>query len=123
VLVVDDEPLIGRSLRRILAPQHRVEVAGTVDEALQLLEEKPGGQGFGVILCDLMMPDRTGIDLYEELQRARPELAKRLVFMTGGAFTPKASEFLSHFAGRRLEKPMDAAVVRRVVADVLAWAA
>jgi len=123
VLVVDDEPLIGRSLRRILAPQHQVEIASNVAEALELLDKAGSGRDYGVILCDLMMPDRNGIELYEQLLRERPELAGRMVIMTGGAFTPGASEFLSKFSGRRLEKPVDAAAVRRVVADMLARAA
>jgi DNA-binding NtrC family response regulator len=83
----------------------------------------PFGADFGVILCDLRMPNRTGIDLYEELKRKDPSMAKRLVIMTGGAFTPRANELLGQFAGRRLDKPVDASAVRRVVADVLAQAA
>ena len=121
VLVVTDEPLIGRSLRRMLAPQHQVEVAGDVPGALQMLGRGEGA--FEVILCDLMMPGHTGVELYEALKVAHPGLAERLVLMTGSAFAPRTSELLGRFSGRRLEKPVDAAAVRRVVADVLEKAA
>lgn len=45
---------------------------------------------FDVILCDLMMPDTTGMDLHHELVRIAPDQVDRMVFMTGGAFTAKA---------------------------------
>src|SRR5262249_27705246 len=52
------------------------------------------GERYDIILCDLMMPEMTGMDLYEELTRAVPSQAERMIFMTGGAFTPRARSFL-----------------------------
>ena len=47
-----------------------------------------------MILCDLMMPEMTGMDLYDELAPRAPAQAERIIFMTGGAFTAARAEFL-----------------------------
>jgi DNA-binding NtrC family response regulator len=61
--------------------------------------------GFDVVLCDLMMPDVSGMDLYERVAEARPELAARFVFVTGGAFTERARAFVDRVGLPVLEKP------------------
>ena len=112
VLVVDDELLLARSLKRLLAPEHDVESAGSGREALALLAD---GRRFDVILCDLMMPDLSGMDLHAELSRTSPELAARMVFLTGGAFSPSAREFLERVPNPRVEKPFNLEELKRVV--------
>ncbi|BDG10868.1 hypothetical protein AMPC_39810 [Anaeromyxobacter paludicola] len=104
VLVVDDEPLIGRSVRRMLAG-HDVEVLTDGREALVRLL---AGERFDLVLCDLMMPELTGMALEEKLRELVPEACAAMVYMTGGAFTPAARDFL---AGGRcyLEKPFQSA--------------
>jgi PAS domain S-box-containing protein len=105
ILVVDDEVMIGTSLRRILSRKHYdVTVCTGGREALTLLA-KPSD--FQIILCDMMMPDVSGMDLYEELIRTAPAIAKRMVFMTGGIFTPRAKDFLDQVPNHRLDKPID----------------
>jgi DNA-binding NtrC family response regulator len=63
-----------------------------------------------------MMPDMTGMDLYAEVARRHPGVERRFIFMTGGAFTPRATEFLAQVANRRLEKPFETAVLKAAVA-------
>jgi PAS domain S-box-containing protein len=105
ILVVDDEVMIGTSLRRILSRKHYdVAVCTGGREALDLLA-KPSD--FQIILCDMMMPDVSGMDVYEELMRTAPDIARRMVFMTGGVFTPRAKTFLDEVPNHRLEKPID----------------
>jgi FixJ family two-component response regulator len=58
-----------------------------------------------------MMPEMSGIDLHEALARVAPSLAARMVFLTGGAFTPRASEFLGTVRNRFLDKPFDYAAL------------
>lgn len=111
VLVVDDEPAIGMALRRILRG-HEVTVFATVKEALELLAS---GKQFDVIFSDLMMPQMTGMDFYHELKRRSPDDAARMVFVTGGAFTPVAAEFLDQIGNERIEKPFSPAAVRDLV--------
>jgi two-component system, cell cycle sensor histidine kinase and response regulator CckA len=115
ILVIDDEPLVGRSLKRHLAPRYDVEAVTRGREAIdRAIDER-----YDVILCDLMMPDVSGADVYAEVTAARPELADRFIFMTGGAFTAKGREFLQAVSAPVLAKPFDLpildATVRRVV--------
>ncbi len=112
VLVVDDDPMIGKTLGRGLDDEHDVTVVTDGEQALDLLL---GGRWFDVILCDLMMPNVTGIDLYAELSRARPEIVDRIVFMTGGAFTPAGRSFLASVPNQRLEKPFASESLRAIV--------
>jgi CheY-like chemotaxis protein len=112
ILVVDDEELVLRSVERLLAKEHDVVAIAAAKEALALCAS---GAKFDLILCDLMMPEMTGMDLYAELSRVAPEQASRMVFLTGGAFTPKAWTFLSKVAGEHIEKPFSPAALRATV--------
>ena len=87
VLIVDDEVVFANSLRRMLSREHDVTVANSGRAALELLR---AGERFDVILCDLMMPEITGMDVHAQLLQLSPEQADRMIFMTGGAFTPAA---------------------------------
>ncbi|MFO0647893.1 MAG: ATP-binding protein [Polyangiales bacterium] len=117
VLVIDDEPAIGAMICRALGRQLDVRSTTRAAEALRWVSE---GQRFDVIFCDLMMPDMTGMDLHAELQRVAPELADRVVFVTGGAFTQRARDFLDAVPNARLEKPFDLRSVQAIVRDRVA---
>ena len=113
VLVVDDEALVGRSIRRALRG-HDVQVLSSGKEAIQMLTDvQPPTHD--VVFCDLMMPEFSGMDVFEAVQRARPDVAKRFVFMTGGAFTPRARRFLESTENEWLEKPFDISQIRAMV--------
>ncbi len=103
ILVIDDEPLVAELLRRLLAAEHDVVVATSGREALTTLETSP----FDAIVCDVMMPGMTGMELYAALSSKNEELAKSIVFMTGGAFVPRVAEFLSAIDNPKIEKPFD----------------
>ncbi len=102
VLVVDDEPMIGRVLEIALQREHDVTSVHSAESALTLLER---GDAFDVILCDLSMPGMGGREFYERLRSTRPEIAARIVFMSGGARSAEDARFLSSMASRRLDKP------------------
>jgi PAS domain S-box-containing protein len=116
VLVVDDEPPLAQSLRRTLGREHDVVAVSSGRAALDLVAR---GERFDVILCDLMMPEITGMDLSERLAREAPDAARALVFMTGGAFTPRAREFLDDPSRRYIEKPFDLETLRSLVRDLV----
>lgn len=108
VLVVDDEPMVARSVARILSGEHDVTALTSSREALRRAE---AGERWDLVLCDLMMPELSGMELSRRLAGAAPELAGRMVFLTGGAFTPESQAFLA--AGRTwLEKPIDPGLLR-----------
>lgn len=83
VLVVDEERSIGVLLGRVLTG-HDVTIACSADEALGLIAS---GRAFDVILSDIMMPGKSGIELYAELEATSPEHSERVVFISGGAFS------------------------------------
>ena len=112
ILVVDDEPALGVAIRRILAGEHDVTVLTAASEAREVVAR---GDRFDVILCDLMMPKMTGMDLHAEFTVLAPDQAERMVFVTGGAFTEKARRFLGTVPNIRLEKPFDTAGLRALI--------
>jgi nitrogen-specific signal transduction histidine kinase/CheY-like chemotaxis protein len=117
ILIIDDEPLLGQTLRFAFQDKHDVEVAASGREALDRLAKDAT---FDLVLCDLMMPDVSGEHVYRAVSENSPGLLPRFVFMTGGAFTERAQEFLAHFAGRQLEKPFNIDEVEALLADLSA---
>jgi PAS domain S-box-containing protein len=117
VLVVDDDRMVGAAVRRSLAAHHDVEVLASGQEALDRLL---GGARYDVIICDLMMPTVTGPELYAQLSTFSPEQAKKVIFLTGGAFTPAARNFLDDVPNARLDKPFDVGRLRELVNERVA---
>ncbi len=113
VLIVDDERLVGEAIARALSEESDVDVVTDAKHALARIAK---GDRYDVILCDLMMPVMTGMDLYAEVVRVAPKLVGRLVFMTGGAFTPRARAFLESVGNPCLEKPLDTSRLRSIIA-------
>jgi CheY-like chemotaxis protein len=74
-----------------------------------------GDQAFDLILCDMMMGGMSGVDLHEWLLSTHPALASKLVFITGGAFTPREREHLNKVCNLRIEKPFNVANFKRIV--------
>jgi CheY-like chemotaxis protein len=112
VLIVDDELALAKALGRALAAEHDVTVLTNAKEALSQLTS---GERFDVILCDLMMPEMTGMDLHAELGKQAPDHVDRMVFMTGGAFSLSARSFLDQVPNQRFEKPLDIQNLRAAV--------
>jgi len=112
ILILDDEELILKTIQQLLAPDHEVIVAMSGQAGRAILEHD---QAFDVILCDMMMPEMTGMALHEWLAMRHPELAAKVVFLSGGAFTPKVAVYLASVANLRLDKPIDAADLQRLV--------
>jgi CheY-like chemotaxis protein len=112
VLIVDDDPLICSFISRTLTQEHDVTVFHSARDALTCLER---GERFDVILCDMMMPVVTGMDFYERLSQAGDQHAARIIFLTGGTFSARASEFLETVSNARLEKPFSLKGLRAIV--------
>jgi len=70
-----------------------------------------------------MMPDVSGAAVYESVKQTHPELVSRFVFMTGGAFTERAREFLEQHRGAQLEKPFNINDVERILRQITASSA
>jgi PAS domain S-box-containing protein len=119
VLIIDDEPTMCRSLQSLLRDRHDVSSAPGAAEALRALSS---GTSYDLFLCDLMMPGITGMELFAQLERDRPGLEKKMIFMTGGAFTAEARAFLGRCSNLRLQKPFSAEELEAAIQQVLARA-
>jgi two-component system, cell cycle sensor histidine kinase and response regulator CckA len=117
ILAVDDEALLLTAYRRMMRRFHDIETAAGGREAQSLLERD--GR-FDVILCDLLMPYFSGMDLYQEVRARWPGLTRRFIFLTGGAFTPAARRFLEESGCTWIEKPIDPDLLLRMIGDKLA---
>jgi PAS domain S-box-containing protein len=112
VLVVDDEPTVARSIQRMLDGDHDVVVVHDTETALERLSSQP----FDLVLCDVVMPGRDGIALWNEVVRDHPAYARKFLFLTGAAVNPRVAAFLAGQPNRWLEKPFDVAELLRLVA-------
>jgi PAS domain S-box-containing protein len=113
ILIIDDETAFADVLRDALSERHQVSVARSGREGIDvLLEREPPD----LILCDVMMPDITGLGVFEVVSEQRPALAQRFVFMTGGAVTERAREMLEFTDRPVLDKPFAQDDVARVLA-------
>ncbi|WP_426755465.1 MASE1 domain-containing protein [Myxococcus sp. Y35] len=119
VLVVDDEPRLAQSMRLLLEPFHDVVTATRGGEALALVD---AGHRFDVILCDLQMPETDGAAVYQHLCVHAPDQAARVVFISGGAYTPESRAFIDTVPARVLEKPVRPEVLMATVKAAMAAA-
>jgi CheY-like chemotaxis protein len=116
IIVIDDDPALLATVRRALASLHDVEIFSSGRAAIERLR---GGDPVDVILCDLIMPELGGAEVYAEIERTIPDLCSRIIFSTGGAFTEQARNFLGSVGNRQLEKPFDVPHLRAIVQEAL----
>jgi PAS domain S-box-containing protein len=110
VLVIDDDKVLGNAFRMTLAREFDVRVVASGSEALSVLADDGT---FDFIFCDLMMPEMSGMDVFAELLRRQPEVAEKVLFMTGGVYSPEVRAFIARVPNRCLQKPFDPALVIR----------
>ena len=102
ILAVDDEALLLKAYRRMLGEAHDLVIALGGHEALGVLEKDTA---FDVVLCDLQMPEMSGMELHAAVGERYPALASRFVFVTGGAFSGDARRFLEESVPAVIQKP------------------
>lgn len=116
VLIVDDEPRLGRSLAIVLGDDVEPVVVDSAESAMEVLTSDPAIE---VILCDLMMPGVSGMDLHSWVKDRLPGLAPRMIFMTGGAFTTSSRQFLASTRNKSIDKPFEPAQLLTLIRGVL----
>ena len=105
IVVIEDDTMVGRALAlQLRTVGYRVTVIPDGETARDTLASLGD---VDLIYCDLMMTGMTGMDLAQVLAAKAPELARKMVFMTGGAFSPRAREFVTRHADRTVDKPFD----------------
>lgn len=103
LLIIDDDAMVLSALRRRLRRRFDVVTVLGGAEALVRLGEDPR---FDALVCDLMMPEIDGKSFYDQVCEAHSALADRIVFMSGGAFTPRLRKFAGEVANPVLQKPV-----------------
>ncbi|MCG3175043.1 MAG: hypothetical protein GMKNLPBB_03377 [Myxococcota bacterium] len=101
VAIIDDEPRILDVLQRALTSFQTAAFAGAQPFLSWLEDHEPD-----VVVCDLIMPGMSGMELHRRIEQSRPELARRFLFVTGGGFTPEARKFIWRHTGDVLSKPL-----------------
>ncbi|MCG8417312.1 MAG: ATP-binding protein [Proteobacteria bacterium] len=112
ILIIDDEREVRNMYQRMLNADHEVVLASGGEEGLAILRRD---REFDVVLCDLMMPGVDGLMFYREVAQRWPDIADSIIFITGGAFTARMSDFVANIGNRVLEKPISRKRLRRVV--------
>ena len=112
ILVVDDEPFIAQLVSdTLLAEGYEVDTAANGLLALEQIER----QSYDLILSDLRMPDLDGLALYQELESRRPDLLRRMIFISGTIEDPKYLRFLEQANVPVLPKPFHLDDLRRII--------
>jgi CheY-like chemotaxis protein len=114
-LIVEDERIVGEVLAEFLTLEgYEVDRAMGGREALELVRRR----AYALIVSDVRMPDVDGPALYYELRAVNPEMARRMVFVTGDSMNTETRRFLDETCLRYLEKPFTIAEFQAVVQGV-----
>jgi len=116
ILVVDDEPALCAVVRRLLKDEHEIVDYFDASEALNSLDHDAA---YDVIFCDVMMPTLSGIEFLNEVWKRHRELASRIVFMTGGAFSDPGQQELRALPNPLLEKPFEIHALHSAIARIV----
>jgi DNA-binding NtrC family response regulator len=112
VMILDDEQKVAEALGRALSDDYEVEIFSRPQAALDRLV---AGERFDVVICDLVMPDMSGVDFCAAASRAAPSMAERFIFMTGGVPTLRTRYFLKGGASPCIEKPFEIDQLRALI--------
>jgi PAS domain S-box-containing protein len=116
LLIVDDDRAFGRSLQAMLSGDHDPIY---VPSARAALDRIAAGARYDAVICDLMMAEMTGKQFYDELSQRAPDQARRIIFMTGGAYTPVSMDFVAKMSHVVLNKPFKQPELEKLLAPLL----
>jgi len=117
ILILDDEPSIAEMLSEMLEIiGYKATICHMPQRALELLNARR----FDVIISDFRMPGMNGRQFFEAVQQKSPELATRIVFLTGDMVSDSTRMFLESVGNPYLAKPFHLANVRETIAKVMA---
>ncbi len=113
LLVIDDDPLLGASLERLLGRDHDVTVVTRGPDAVAAV----AATRFDLVLCDVLMPGMSGIETFELLRSTDPTISRRIVFISGGVPHRSVREVLARDGVPCIAKPFDIPALRALVAE------
>jgi CheY-like chemotaxis protein len=114
LLIVDDEPLVLRSLARVLQ-DYDVTTLSSPEEALRRLAS---GDSWDAILADVMIPEMNGVEFARRVVEACPHVAGHITLMTGGTATPVIRTMLEQSGLPAIGKPFDLGALRALLATM-----
>jgi PAS domain S-box-containing protein len=114
VLVVDDDASVRKALAALLGADHELVAVESAEIALELVLQ---GHQFDAILCDMLMPGLSGVELHSALSKQSPEHAERIVFVTGALIDPELQAFLERVPNVCLTKPPDRQALSAAIAE------
>jgi len=117
VMVVDDDELVGKSIKRLFRDEYEMTTANSAKEGLELLALKH--PQYDIVLSDISMPDMDGMEFFYEIEKAFPKLIERIIFMSGGARTARQEQFLSKHRCKQLSKPFQPVDLRQLISAIL----
>jgi len=115
ILVVDDEPFVAAALRRSLMDEHEVTVVNSGQKAWELLQ---AGTEFDAILCDILMPGMTGLELFERVRAESSKQAAKFLFLVGGGYSKDITAALRAIDNPKIDKPFTPASLQR---ELMGW--
>ncbi|MBC7978739.1 MAG: response regulator, partial [Myxococcales bacterium] len=116
VLIVDDDPRVAHAIKRILQTDHELTLASCGAEAI---EHVVAGTRFDAIITDVMMPNMTGVELFDRLKDLAPDQALRVIFLSGGVFTAQTQARLAAAGNPQLQKPVTSQELRACVSALV----
>jgi CheY-like chemotaxis protein/anti-sigma regulatory factor (Ser/Thr protein kinase) len=116
ILVLDDEQSIAELLGEMLGLLgHSATLCHAPADALEMIDRRE----FDLIISDFRMPKMNGQEFYQHAVQKKPELARRVVFLTGDVVNEETQAFLQSTGNPHLSKPFQLARVERIVEDML----
>ncbi|MFC1986038.1 PAS domain S-box protein [Chloroflexota bacterium] len=104
ILVVDDEPMVHEFVNAVLTGEgHELEMVDNGDDAIERL----GSKDYDVILLDIKLPGKSGIEIYEELQKNDTSITKKIIFITGDVMSANTMDFIQSTRSPYITKPFD----------------
>jgi CheY-like chemotaxis protein len=113
IIVLDDDPAVTLSCKRILGAEgYTITTAGSAEEALKKIDNEE----FDLLITDIRLPDRSGIEVLRESRIIQPELD--VVVITGYPTLEDAKESIRLGAFEYIEKPFTPEFMRNVAKKV-----
>ena len=102
VLLLEDDEMFKNIIKEFLESNlyDVVAVANGAEGVRAVLKE-----GFDIVICDMMMPKLPGDMFYTAIERMRPELCRRFIFITGHRGNERINDFIKKVRGTMLNKP------------------
>jgi DNA-binding NtrC family response regulator len=117
ILIVDDELMLLLSMQRMLEDSYDISTATGGRQAINMINQE--NDNFDLIITDINMPDVNGVDLYFDVQKNHPNLAKRMIFMTGANLTTDIKNFLNTNKNICISKPFESDLLFKVIEDFI----